>query len=128
MHLKYTLLVLFTSYTKRCACQSAHVSLRTIVYNNGFCVFQYYEMSYGLNIEMHKQVSEIRVSLSLSSFLLSHPFILMLLQLCIILWDCYSLSSSCCLLNVTVFLFFLWLPIIPNRTSPEKVHLVFPCV
>lgn len=76
MHLKYTLLVLFTSYTKRCACQSAHVSLRTIVYNNGFCVFQYYEMSYGLNIEMHKQVSEIRVSLSLVLFALSslHPY------------------------------------------------------
>lgn len=27
-------------------------------------VFQYYEMSYGLNIEMHKQVSELQVSCS----------------------------------------------------------------
>lgn len=76
--------------THESLCMSVNsYSLRIIMYN-WFFVFQYYEMSYGLNIEMHKQVSELQASFSLLQSLyisrsLSPPSCLILPQLCIIL-------------------------------------------
>ena len=58
-------------------------------------MFQYYEMSYGLNIEMHKQVSELHVFLSASPHV-SQPSRLTLLKLCIILLIYSSLLLLFC--------------------------------
>lgn len=98
--------------THESLCMSVNsYSLRIIMYN-WFFVFQYYEMSYGLNIEMHKQVSELQasflsltvslyLSLALSSLLPYTPSALHY-SLGLLLTAFFLLPQSA-LLKVTIF-------------------------
>lgn len=50
----------------------SHVSILFVCdFVNEFILFQYYEMSYGLNVEMHKQVRTFK-NIICQSFIISH--------------------------------------------------------